>query len=138
MAFEKNNKLQQHEGGCLCGETTYVAEGKYTNPHLCSCKMCQKSSGAPTVAWVEFPLDKFQWNGKREPGVYQSSQKIKRCYCKNCGGALATFEEGREYVDITICSLNDPNLIVPNENKHSYKASKPAWWELKILRLGTD
>ena len=121
---------KKYEGGCLCGETTYVAEGEPINPHLCSCTMCQKSSGAPTVAWAAFPINKFKWNGKKEPGFYQSSQNVKRYFCKNCGGALATLEG--EYVDITIASLNNPNLIVPNEQQHSYKESKPSWWEVKI------
>ena len=124
-------KTKKYEGSCLCGETTYVAEGDPTNPHLCSCTMCQKSSGAPTVAWVDFSSENFQWSGKREPGVYQSSKNVQRYFCKNCGGALGAIEGNM--VGITIASLNDPNLIIPNEQKHSYKDSKPLWWEVKIV-----
>ena len=54
-----------YEGGCLCGEMTYAVKSKPANPHLCSCTMCQKSSGAPTVAWVEFPLKSFEWKKKQ-------------------------------------------------------------------------
>ena len=54
-----DEKITEYEGGCLCNETTFTARGEPSNPHLCSCTMCQKSSGAPTVAWVEFPLATF-------------------------------------------------------------------------------
>ena len=125
-------KHKKYEGGCLCGETTYVAESDPINPHLCSCTMCQKSSGAPTVAWVSFTLKGFKWNGKNEPGLYQSSEGVQRCFCKNCGGALATLEDGSEDICITIASLNNPNLILPDEQQHSYSDSKPLWWEVRI------
>ncbi|WP_457920445.1 GFA family protein [Legionella quinlivanii] len=52
--------------------TIYIAKGKPLNSHLCSCIMCQKSSGAPTVAWVEFQLDHFEWTANN-PALYQSS-----------------------------------------------------------------
>src|SRR5579862_355858 len=80
MQHEESKNELEYKGGCLCNETTYTAKGKPSNPHLCSCTMCQKSSGALTVAWVEFPLDTFQWNG-RKPGLYQSSEKTQRCFC---------------------------------------------------------
>lgn len=56
-------KMSEFDGGCLCNATTYIAKGEPQNPHLCSCTMCQKSSGAPTVAWVEFLLEDFAWIG---------------------------------------------------------------------------
>ncbi len=72
--------MLKYDGGCLCGKTTYTAIDEAMNPHLCSCTMCQKSSGAPTVAWLEFPLKTFEWTGE-SPGLYQSSEKTKRCFC---------------------------------------------------------
>jgi hypothetical protein len=122
-----------YSGRCLCGDTTYQVEGEPSNPHLCSCTMCQKSSGAPTVAWVEFPLDTFKWNGLRKPGLYQSSAKTQRCFCHNCGGLLGAINEGASNISITISSLNNPNVIVPGE-QHSYKESAPVWWDPHILR----
>lgn len=123
----------QYSGGCLCGQTTFIARGKPSNPHLCSCTMCQRSSGAPTVAWVDFPLDSFAWNGTRKPGLYQSSQNTQRCFCSNCGGLLGALNTGSSTVCITIASLNNPNLIVPGA-QHSYKESAPIWWKVKIVQ----
>lgn len=129
----KDKKLSEYHGGCLCNETTFIAKGEPSNPHLCSCTMCQKSSGAPTVAWIEFPLDTFQWNGERNSGICQSSQNTQRCFCQKCGGLLGTLNEGYPNVCITIASLKNPNLIVPDK-KHSYKENSPTWWECHILK----
>jgi hypothetical protein len=122
--------MAQFDGGCLCNATTYVVEGEPYNPHLCSCIMCQKSSGAPTIAWVEFPLESFTWTGIN-PVVYQSSEKTQRCFCQTCGGLLATINKGYSNICITIASLDNPSQIIPNE-QHSYKEHAPTWWAPQI------
>lgn len=123
MGIEDNHI---YKGGCLCQDTTFIAKGEPINPHLCSCTMCQKSSGALTVAWVEFPLKDFKWTN-RQPNLYQSSEKTRRCSCKNCGGLLGTLNDGYPNVCITIASLDNPSTIVPGL-QHSYKESAPVWW----------
>lgn len=137
MEGEANKELPEYEGGCLCNDTTYIARGEPSNPHLCSCTMCQKSSGAPTVAWVEFPLETFQWTGINKPSLYQSSEKTQRCFCQKCGGLLGTLNEGYSNVCITIASLKNPNLIVPGI-QHSYKESAPSWWDPYVLKNQKD
>jgi len=122
--------MQKYEGGCLCNETAFIVKGEPINPHLCSCTMCQKSSGALTVAWVEFSIKDFEWTNK-QPNLYRSSEKTQRCFCKKCGGLLGAIDEGSENISITIASLKNTNLIIPNE-KHSYEESKPSWWEIHI------
>lgn len=130
----EKEKILEYEGGCLCKETTFIASGKPINPHLCSCTMCQKSSGALTVAWVEFPLATFQWTGSSKPGLYQSSEKTQRCFCQKCGGLLGTLNKGYPNVCVTITSLNNPHLVMPDK-QHSYKDGAPSWWEVKIKNL---
>ncbi len=124
----------EYQGGCLCGETTFISKGSPINPHLCSCTMCQKSSGAPTVAWVEFPLDTFQWSHNNHLGLYQSSEKTKRCFCKKCGSFLGAINDGFQNISIVIASLNDPNVIIPG-TQHSYKESAPSWWKVCIAEI---
>lgn len=125
--------MLEYEGGCLCNQTTYIAKGIPVNPHLCSCTMCQKSSGAPTVAWVEFPLETFQWSHGNKLGLYRSSEKTQRCFCQNCGSFLGAINDGCANISIVIASLKNPNLIVPGE-QHSYKERAPSWWEVNIIR----
>lgn len=124
--------MPKYDGACLCGETSYTTEEKPAEPHLCSCSMCQKSSGAPTVAWVRFPLEGFVWTGL-QPNLYRSSEKVQRCSCKKCGGLLGALNEGDPNIYITICTLNNPNLIVPIDGQHSFKESRPSWWDIRII-----
>lgn len=51
------------KGGCLCGHVRFEAKGKPGKAHTCSCSMCQKHSGAITVAWVEYPKAAVSWTG---------------------------------------------------------------------------
>ena len=125
-------KISEYAGGCLCRRTTFTARGEPINPHLCSCTMCQKSSGAPTVAWVEFPLATFQWTSDNKPSVYQSSEKTKRCFCQTCGCLVGTLNKSYPNVCITIASLDNPDLVIPSE-QHSYKEEAPCWWKVNIL-----
>lgn len=75
--------MLEYNGRCLCGKTSFIAKGEPINPHLCSCTMCQKSSGSPTVAWVEFSLETFQWNYNNQLGLYQSSEKLSVAFAKS-------------------------------------------------------
>lgn len=124
--------MEKYTGGCLCGKTTYSASHP-ENPHLCSCTMCRKSSGAPTVAWIAFPLNQFKWEQNSTPGAYQSSERTQRLFCKACGGLLAALNKGGHTICITIGSLDNPNLIIPN-NQHSYQEKSPDWWNVNIVR----
>ncbi len=62
-----------------------------------------------------------------------SSMRTRRCFCPNCACLIATLNEGYPNICITIASLNNPNLIVPNE-QHSYKESAPIWWAPQIVK----
>ncbi|WP_197457586.1 GFA family protein [Snodgrassella sp. CFCC 13594] len=42
------------EGGCLCGRLRYCIQGALIDAGFCHCRMCQKSSGAPMMAWATF------------------------------------------------------------------------------------
>lgn len=132
MVNNSENGVSNYKGSCLCGEITYTAKGKPINPHLCSCSMCQKSSGAPTVAWVSFALNTFEWDGISLPNKYQSSSTVQRFFCKQCGCLFAALDEGNDNICITIASLNNPNLIVP-VSQHSFKENAPLWWSPQIL-----
>jgi hypothetical protein len=124
--------MKKYMGSCLCGYIPYSAKGEPSFPHLCFCHMCQKWSGAPTVAWVEFSINDIRWDGVGgEPAFYRSSAKTRRGFCLKCGGTLCALDDGYENVSITIASLNDANAIVPDQ-QYSYQESKPSWWVVNV------
>ena len=113
------------EGGCICGAVRYRVSGKPGNSMVCHCQTCRRVAGAPVVAWVTFATDQFQLlRGK--PSQFHSSEPVLRTFCGACGTPL-TYEhrEGGGFVDITTCSLDDPNLFPPTH--HSWLSHDLAW-----------
>jgi len=127
-------KPDTYSGGCLCGNIRFTVTGKPTFPHLCSCRMCQTWSGAPTVAWVEFPLEGVSWTGPGgEPSLFRSSQKTRRGFCDQCGGTLAAIDDGYDKISLTIATFDEPSKLVPGK-QHSYRKSAPDWLKVEIDR----
>jgi hypothetical protein len=58
------------EGGCLCGAVRYRIEALPTDIAYCHCRMCQKASGAPAMAWATVPASAFAWTRGRPTSNY--------------------------------------------------------------------
>jgi hypothetical protein len=117
------------EGGCLCGRLRFRFAGPIDNPHYCSCRMCQTSTGAPIVAWGDVKLDGFAWTGSGgEPTWFRSSKRTRRGHCASCGGGAVCLDDGADFICISLASLDDPNLSVPTGQ--SFAASSPKWLKL--------
>ncbi len=56
--------VKVRSGGCLCGFVRFEATGEPGNPHSCSCDICQRHSGASSLAWVEFPSEAVSLDGR--------------------------------------------------------------------------
>ena len=70
--------------------------------------MCQKAFGnfyAPLAT-----SKNLRWT-RGEPKLFQSSDKVRRGFCAECGTPL-TYDWGGD-VEIAIASLDDPNLAAP-------------------------
>jgi hypothetical protein len=112
-------------GGCFCGAIRYQVEGTPFHETLCHCSICRRTSGAPFVAWASFPRAGFRFISG-VPARFQSSESAWRSFCSACGTPLAF--EHRDYpgeVDITLCSLDDPESILPKD--HTYLDSRLGW-----------
>ena len=58
-------------GGCLCGSIRFTASSP-NNSHTCSCDICRKHTGAPTVVWIEFDAENVREKPEnRKPGAHQ-------------------------------------------------------------------
>lgn len=124
--------MKTYEGGCLCGAVRYRAKADPVFPHLCSCTVCRRWSGAPTVAWVEFPLSGFEWTGEEgEPHFFRSSDRTERGNCPRCGSAICAVDDGYANISIVLGSLDEPDAVIPDE-QHSHSDSKPRWWRAEV------
>lgn len=118
----------QLTGGCLCGNIRFSAEGRPDNPHTCSCHMCQRHSGAPTLVWVSYAREDVTWTGPGgAPAVWRSSDISSRAFCPVCGSTLGAVDDGPT-IGLVSGSFDRPNLAVLAPVKHSYTGSRPKWW----------
>lgn len=125
--------MTTHTGGCLCGDIRYEVSAEPANPHFCSCRQCQRWSGAPVVAWVDFPLNALAYVGPGgEPSYYRSSASAQRGHCATCGGTVCALDDGSDTVCMTIASLDDPDPVVPASQ--SYPASAPSWLKVEARK----
>lgn len=121
-----------YQGGCLCGHIRFTATGTPTNPHTCSCKMCQRHSGALTQVWVEFPRDNVVWDGPGgQPKTWRSSDYSSRSFCEQCGSTLGALDDA-PVVALVLGVFDAPNRQSLRPQAHSYVSTQPKWWCVHI------
>jgi hypothetical protein len=117
--------MPSHEGGCLCGKVRFRVTAGAIDAGYCHCRMCQRNSGAPVVAWTTFPLDSFSWIAGA-PATYPSSPMIQRQFCADCGSYMVFRRAGSAEVSINTASLDDPAAFPPRA--HIFEESRIPWF----------
>ncbi len=116
------------KGGCLCGAVRYQIAEPLVDAGYCHCRLCQRSSGAPVLAWLTVLVDSFAYL-QGDPAIYQSSLQSQREFCRNCGTQLI-FRQSHHprTLDVTLASLDDPSLVQPEY--HIWHQSRIDWFEI--------
>lgn len=105
----------QMSGGCACGRVRYKASVEPQEAYLCHCRMCQRSTGSVSIAFVNAKLDAMSWES--EPDWYESSPIARRPFCAQCGTSLGfQFREGSDKMDLTVASFDDPSPFKPKHH----------------------
>jgi len=112
-------------GGCFCGHVRYAADAPAFHETVCHCTDCRRAVGAAPVAWFSVPRAALRFTAG-ESASFRSSAQVTRRFCGRCGTSL-TYESDRhpDEVDVTICSLDDPNALPPKD--HVQVATKLHW-----------
>lgn len=114
-------------GGCLCGSIRFEATGEPGNPHTCSCDICQRHSGASSLAWVEFDRDAVTWTGEGgTPSTFRSSDYSSRAFCPVCGSTLGAIDDAPT-VALVSGSFDDRDDEALRPLSHSFEDVCPAW-----------
>nr|WP_245902058.1 GFA family protein [Phreatobacter oligotrophus] len=128
----------QYRGGCLCGNVRFEATGPADYPHTCSCRMCQRHSGALTACWVEFPRDAVKWTGPEgAPSTYRSSDGSSRAFCSTCGSSLGAIDD-KPVVALLTGVFDSPGRQGLRPRSHSYRGARPRWWRIAVTDEETD
>ena len=121
--------LVTHDGGCLCGAVRYAVHGEPKVSMICHCNTCRRAAGAPVVAWVTFPTDRFSLV-RGAPAAFHSTPPVTRTFCATCGTPLTYVHAERpSEIDVCTATLDDPEAFPPTH--HSWVSESPRW-----LRFG--
>ncbi|MFM5679390.1 GFA family protein [Aeromonas veronii] len=107
------------KGGCHCGAIRYEVLTAPFAADFCHCRDCQRTTGAPVGAWMDFYAEQVQWLcGK--PTEYASSDFIRRGFCAECGSTL-TYRSTQypDYLTLAIASLDNPEAVAPTYHIHT-------------------
>jgi len=112
-------------GGCHCGQVRFEAAGPAVNLCYCHCETCRRATGAPMVPWAGFARAQFVVL-RGELTEYQSSAKVHRGFCAQCGASLTyRNDDYPSELDVTLSTLEDAALLVPEV--HIWVQDKLPW-----------
>ena len=118
--------MENYDGGCLCGALRFRVTVRPLDSGYCHCRMCQRNSGAPVVAWATFPAENFYWIAGVH-GTFASSSHGRRQFCSNCGSYLVFLSTSSPAeVSVNTASFDDPEAFPPL--KHIYAQSRIGWF----------
>jgi len=100
-------------GRCFCGAVRYRCGAFVYPPTVCHCESCRRVAGAPSVAWLTVRADSLVYT-TGEPVEFNSSSRVFRSFCGDCGTPLTyRHEERAGEIDITLVTLDRPANVVP-------------------------
>ncbi len=96
-------------GGCQCGAVRFRVEGELGEASICHCRMCQKATGGFFGPYVGVAMTDLIWT-RGERKRFQSSNKVQRGFCGDCGTPL-TFEYEGAHIALSIGAFDRPGDI---------------------------
>ena len=96
-----------HSGGCQCGAVRFRGS-KFGRSSVCHCRMCQKAFGS--VFGILVTVHDLEWT-RGAPKHFQSSNKVRRGFCGDCGTPL-TFDYGGP-VEVAVGAFDVPAVVAP-------------------------
>lgn len=99
-------------GGCQCGAVRYALLAPPLQVSVCHCRMCQKASGGPIMAFARVAKDSLRWT-RGTPAAFRSSSLVERHFCSACGTPLTYHFIERPYISVTAGSIDDPEAVRP-------------------------
>ena len=97
--------MNQHHGGCLCGDVRIVATGDPDRVGLCHCLDCRKHHGALFYAAAIYRPAAVTVTG--ETRSYKG-----RHFCPRCGSSVYAESDGD--IEVHLGALDDPGVFTPD------------------------
>jgi len=116
---------KSYAGGCFCGAVRFEVSGAPRFLCYCHCESCRRAAGSPAVALCTFERGGFRVTRGRMR-EFNSSPKVTRGFCADCGSCLTYSHEGRPGdIDVTLATLEQVASLAPT--LHVWVADKLSW-----------
>ena len=117
-----------YSGQCQCGAIRFRLNAEPGTVALCHCVDCRRSSGAPVMAWAEFPEASLTMI-QGEPRTVNSSGTAMRSFCSDCGTGLFYRNDAilPGLVEVQLAALDAADTLAPT--MHIQTAERLSWME---------
>jgi hypothetical protein len=92
---------ERHCGSCMCGAVTFEVGGSLSPPDACHCTQCRKQSGH-YFASTDVPRGALSVTGAEHLAWFQSSERVRRGFCRQCGSSLFWDPVGKDIVGVAM------------------------------------
>lgn len=116
-----------HKGSCLCGAISFEVKGNLGEADACHCTQCRKQSGHYFVS-VNVPRSALAVQGADNIVWYQSSEKVRRGFCRICGSSLFWDPIFKDWTSIAMGALDTPAGV--KLAMHIHVASKGDYYDI--------
>ena len=117
-------------GSCLCGAVRLEIEGELERPpEACHCTQCRKQTGH-FLAAVNVRRSALTIHGTEHVKWYQSSEKVQRGFCSNCGSTLFWNPtiDGYEWIAVAMGTFDSPSGV--RLARHTFVGDKGDYYEI--------
>lgn len=116
-----------HRGSCLCSAVSFEIEGELAAPDACHCSKCRKQTGH-YLASSDVPKDRLTISGGENVSWYQSSEKVRRGFCKTCGSTLFWDPPHRDWMGVAMGAFDTPTRT--HLKMHIFVADKGDYYDI--------
>lgn len=116
-----------HHARCLCGAVSIRVDGPLPPGDACHCSQCRRQSGHYWAS-TDVPRDAVTITGEDALTWYQSSEKVRRGFCKTCGSFLLWDVPGRSRIAIALGAFDAPTGT--HLEKHIFVAHKGDYYAI--------
>lgn len=114
-------------GSCLCGRVSFSVAGELVAPDACHCTQCRKHSGH-YFASTDAPRQAVTITGDQYVSWFQSSAKVRRGFCSNCGSSLFWDPLEKDRIGIAMGAFDSPTST--QLEVHIFVAEKGDYYEI--------
>ncbi|CAM3956033.1 glutathione-dependent formaldehyde-activating enzyme [Vibrio aerogenes CECT 7868] len=119
-----------YQGSCLCGAVKFSVSADFISTDACHCDQCRKWTGH-FLASADIPRDSLTISGSEYITWYQSSEKVRRGFCTQCGSSLffdPLDKVKHAWTSIALGAFNKPTLT--HLERHIFVAEKGDYYDI--------